>query len=85
MIARDGWFNTGDLARADDEGNLFIAGRSKELIIRSGFNVYPIEVEGVLTQHPDVRQCAVVGRIVPGNEGHQPRCLVVFSLPSEPP
>jgi len=68
VVSADGWFNTGDLARADAEGNLFIAGRSKELIIRSGFNVYPVEVEGVLTQHPDVRQCAVVGRTVPGNE-----------------
>ena len=67
-VDRDGWFNTGDLARADAAGNLFIAGRSKELIIRSGFNVYPVEVEGVLTQHPGVRQCAVVGRSVPGNE-----------------
>ena len=68
VVSPDGWFNTGDLARADADGNLFIAGRSKELIIRSGFNVYPVEVEGVLTQHPDVRQCAVVGRSVPGNE-----------------
>ncbi|HTO51656.1 MAG TPA: AMP-binding protein [Burkholderiales bacterium] len=68
VVSADGWFNTGDLARADVDGNLFIAGRTKELIIRSGFNVYPVEVEGVLTQHPDVRQCAVVGRAVPGNE-----------------
>jgi acyl-CoA synthetase (AMP-forming)/AMP-acid ligase II len=68
VLSADGWFNTGDLARAGADGNLFIAGRTKELIIRSGFNVYPVEVEGVLTQHPDVRQCAVVGRSVPGNE-----------------
>jgi acyl-CoA synthetase (AMP-forming)/AMP-acid ligase II len=68
VVSSDGWFNTGDLARADAGGSLFIAGRTKELIIRSGFNVYPVEVEGVLTQHPDVRQCAVVGRTVPGNE-----------------
>ncbi len=68
VVNADGWFNTGDLARADADGNLYIAGRSKELIIRSGFNVYPVEVEGVLTQHPSVRQCAVVGRTVPGNE-----------------
>ena len=68
VVDADGWFNTRDLARADAEGNLFIAGRTKELIIRSGFNVYPVEVEGVLSQHPAVRQCAVVGRSVPGNE-----------------
>jgi acyl-CoA synthetase (AMP-forming)/AMP-acid ligase II len=67
-LGADGWLRTGDLARADEAGNLFIAGRSKELIIRSGFNVYPIEVEGVLNQHPAVSQSAVVGRAVAGDE-----------------
>ncbi|MFD0389114.1 class I adenylate-forming enzyme family protein [Tistrella bauzanensis] len=62
-----GWFDTGDLARIE-RGLIYIAGRSKELIIRSGFNVYPPEVEGVLNAHPDVAQSAVVGRSVPGNE-----------------
>jgi acyl-CoA synthetase (AMP-forming)/AMP-acid ligase II len=68
VIDRDGWFNTGDLARLADDDQLFIVGRTKELIIRSGFNVYPVEVEGVLGQHPAVAQSAVVGRTVPGNE-----------------
>jgi acyl-CoA synthetase (AMP-forming)/AMP-acid ligase II len=67
-IDAEGWFNTGDLARQDGDGNLFIVGRTKELIIRSGFNVYPVEVEGVLGRHPAVAQAAVVGRTVPGNE-----------------
>jgi acyl-CoA synthetase (AMP-forming)/AMP-acid ligase II len=67
-IDRDGWFNTGDLARQDVDDHLFIVGRTKELIIRSGFNVYPVEVESVLGQHPAVAQAAVVGRAVPGNE-----------------
>jgi acyl-CoA synthetase (AMP-forming)/AMP-acid ligase II len=67
-LRADGWLHTGDLAREDESGNLFIAGRSKELIIRSGFNVYPIEVEGVLNQHPAVSQSAVVGRAVAGDE-----------------
>ena len=62
------WFNTGDLARHDADGHLFIVGRTKELIIRSGFNVYPVEVESVLNRHPAVVQSAVVGRTVPGNE-----------------
>ena len=66
-IDGDGWFNTGDLARMHD-GALWIVGRSKELIIRSGFNVYPPEVEAVLNAHPDVTLSAVVGRSVPGNE-----------------
>jgi acyl-CoA synthetase (AMP-forming)/AMP-acid ligase II len=68
----EGWLNTGDLARQDpgvaNEGALFIVGRSKELIIRSGFNVYPIEVEQAINSHPDVVHSAVVGRSVPGNE-----------------
>ena len=67
-IDRDGWFNTGDLARMSGEGNLYIEGRTKELIIRSGFNVYPAEVEAVLNAHELVVQSAVVGRNVEGNE-----------------
>ena len=67
-IDEQGWFNTGDLARVNGEGHLYIAGRTKELIIRSGFNVYPAEVEAVLNAHPAVTQSAVVGRAVAGNE-----------------
>lgn len=67
-VDAEGWLDTGDLARQDGDGALFIVGRSKELIIRSGFNVYPIEVEQAINSHPDVVHCAVVGRSVPGNE-----------------
>ncbi|RFA31375.1 long-chain fatty acid--CoA ligase [Alkalilimnicola ehrlichii] len=67
-LADDGWLNTGDMARLDDERNLYIVARSKELIIRSGFNVYPPDVEAVLNEHPQVTLSAVVGREVPGNE-----------------
>jgi acyl-CoA synthetase (AMP-forming)/AMP-acid ligase II len=67
VIDSEGWFNTGDLARFDGEC-LYIVGRTKEMIIRSGFNVYPAEVEAVLSSHSDVVQCAVVGRPVAGNE-----------------
>src|ERR1700724_3880781 len=66
-IDAEGWFNTGDLARYDDDC-LHIVGRSKEMIIRSGFNVYPAEIEAVLNSHKDVVQSAVVGRAVDGNE-----------------
>ncbi len=66
-IDTDGWFNTGDLARFDGDC-LYIVGRSKEMIIRSGFNVYPAEVEAVLNSHAAVVQSAVVGRAVEGNE-----------------
>ena len=67
-VSPDGWLRTGDLARIDPDGAIFIVGRSKELIIRSGFNVYPVEVEQVLNSYPDVVQSAVVGREVSGNE-----------------
>jgi long-chain acyl-CoA synthetase len=66
-IDADGWFNTGDLARFDGEC-LYIVGRTKEMIIRSGFNVYPAEIEAVLNSHKDVVQSAVVGRAIEGNE-----------------
>jgi long-chain acyl-CoA synthetase len=67
VIDPESWFNTGDLARLDGD-YLFIAGRTKELIIRSGFNVYPAEVEAVLNSHEMVVQSAVIGRAVGGNE-----------------
>jgi long-chain acyl-CoA synthetase len=66
-VDADGWFNSGDLARFAD-GSLFVVGRTKEMIIRSGFNVYPAEVEAVLNTHPAVVQSAVVGRAADGNE-----------------
>lgn len=58
---RDGWFRTGDVARRDDEGYYFIIDRSKDMIIRGGFNVYPRELEEVLMTHPQVSLAAVVG------------------------
>jgi long-chain acyl-CoA synthetase len=57
----DGWFRSGDLARMDDEGYLFIVDRKKDLIIRGGNNVYPREIEEVLYEHPAVIEAAVVG------------------------
>jgi len=68
VIDAEGFLNTGDLVRQDSDGNVHIAGRSKELIIHSGFNVYPPEVEAVISRHPDVVICAVIGEAVAGNE-----------------
>jgi acyl-CoA synthetase (AMP-forming)/AMP-acid ligase II len=66
-VVRDGWFRTGDLARIED-GNLFIVGRCKDMVIRFGFNVYPAEVEGVLNGYYGVARSAVIGREVNGVE-----------------
>ncbi|MFZ2491982.1 MAG: AMP-binding protein, partial [Thermoanaerobaculia bacterium] len=56
----DGWFRTGDLARCDDEGFFFIAGRRKEMFISGGVNVFPAEIEAELVSHPAVSDAAVV-------------------------
>lgn len=66
-INPEGWFNTRDLARLED-GNLFIIGRTKDLIVRRGFNVYPAEIESVFNAHPAVVSSAVIGRSVEGDE-----------------
>jgi len=66
-VDAEGWFNTRDLARLED-GNLFIVGRTKDLIVHRGFNVYPAEVEAVLNAHPAIAQSAVLGRSVDGDE-----------------
>jgi long-chain acyl-CoA synthetase len=60
-VMRDGWFRTGDLARRDEDGYYYIVDRSKDMIIRGGYNVYPREIEEVLMTHPDVSLAAVVG------------------------
>lgn len=60
-VVRDGWLSTGDLGRVDERGRVFLAGRSKDLIIRAGANIYPAEIEGVLLRHPQVAEAYVVG------------------------
>jgi malonyl-CoA/methylmalonyl-CoA synthetase len=57
----DGWFRTGDVGRIDDDGYLTIVGRSKDLIISGGYNVYPAEIESVLNDMPGIAESAVVG------------------------
>ena len=60
-VDEDGWLHTGDVATVDDDGFLYLVDRVKDLIIVSGFNVYPAEVEEVLMSHPSIDACAVVG------------------------
>lgn len=81
-INEQGWLKTGDLVRQGPDGALFLIGRSKELIIRSGFNVYPIEVEAALNAHPSVAQSAVVGRSVQG--GNEEVVAFVELDPTQP-
>jgi acyl-CoA synthetase (AMP-forming)/AMP-acid ligase II len=54
----NGWLRTGDLARVDNEGYIYIVDRKKEMLVSGGFNVYPSEVESVLAQHPASTRCA---------------------------
>jgi long-chain acyl-CoA synthetase len=74
----EGWLLTGDLGMADDDGYLYLVDRSKDLIIVSGFNVFPGEVEDVLTSHPDVVEAGVVGVPHP-HTGEAVRAFVVLA------
>src|ERR671920_695358 len=58
---RDGWLYTGDIAKMDEEGYFFIVDRKKDMIVASGYNVYPREVEEVLFEHPDVAEAVAIG------------------------
>ena len=60
-VLRNGWLSTGDIAYMDQDGFFYIIDRKKDLILHGGFNVYPSEVEDVLSQHPDIKEVAVVG------------------------
>ena len=60
-MTAEGWLKTGDVARFDEDGYLSIVDRIKDMILVSGFNVYPNEVEDVISKHPDVVECAVIG------------------------
>ncbi|HSI66887.1 MAG TPA: long-chain fatty acid--CoA ligase [Planococcus sp. (in: firmicutes)] len=61
LTLREGWLFTGDLAKMDEDGFFYIVGRKKEMILASGFNVYPIEVENVIYSHPAIMEAAVFG------------------------
>jgi long-chain acyl-CoA synthetase len=78
-VIRGGWLRTGDLGRIDGGGALFLAGRSKDIIIRGGFNVQPAEIEAVLALHPDVAEAAVVG--IPDDEMGEEIAAAVVLVP----
>lgn len=72
----DGWFRTGDLARKDADGWFYIVDRSKDMILRGGFNVYPREVEEVLMEHPAVSLAAVIG-VPHESHGEEIKAIIV--------
>jgi long-chain acyl-CoA synthetase len=80
-VMRDGWLYTGDIGYLDAAGYLFICDRKKELVIVSGFNVYPREVEEVLFLHPDISEAAVIG-VRDAYQGEALKAYVVLRLGS---
>jgi len=82
VLDRDGWLHTGDIGMVDDDGYLYLVDRAKDLIIVSGFNVFPAEVEEVLTRHPAVTEAGVVGVPHP-HTGEAVRAFVVLKPGAE--
>ena len=79
VLDAEGWFHTGDLARVDEEGFHWIMGRSKDVIISGGENIYPAELENVLADSPDIVESAVIG--VPDARWGEAACAVVVTRP----
>src|SRR5262249_3183727 len=78
---RDGWFDTGDLARMDADGYIRIAGRAKDIIIRGGENIPVVEIEGLLFGHPAVQAVAIVG--MPDARLGERACAFVVPKPGQ--
>jgi len=79
VLDAEGWFHSGDLARVDDDGDYWIMGRSKDVIISGGENIYPAELEGVLAECPAIAESAVVG--VADAKWGEAACAVVVRRP----
>ncbi|WP_369250507.1 o-succinylbenzoate--CoA ligase [Streptomyces sp. R41] len=75
-VFADGWFRSGDAARIDEDGYVFIVDRIKDMIISGGENIYPAEIEDLLLAHPDIVECAVIG-VADDKWGEVPRAVVV--------
>jgi non-ribosomal peptide synthetase component E (peptide arylation enzyme) len=78
---KDGWFKMGDLGRFDGGGNLVLAGRKKDMIIRGGQNIYPVEIENLLSSHPKVADVAIVG--MPDPAMGEKACAYVVPRPGQ--
>ena len=82
MTSEDGYYRSGDLARVDDDGLVTLQDRQRDLVITGGLNVYPSEVERVLSEHPLVKQVAVVG--APDDTWGESVVAFVVAAPGEP-
>src|SRR3546814_20855568 len=81
VIDHDGWLHTGDMARMDDKGFFYIVDRKKDMILVSGFNVYPNEIEDVIAQMPEVLEVADVG-VLDDKSGEAVKVVVVQTDPA---
>ena len=79
-----GWFHSGDLVRADEDGYLFVVDRKKDMIISGGENIYCAEVEDVLAAHPKVGEVALIG-VPDARYGEAPHAVVAPRDPADPP
>lgn len=77
----DGWYKTGDLGQLDAAGNLVVVGRKKDMIIRGGMNIYPIEIENILLKHPKIKDVAIVG--IPDPMMGQRACAFIVPRPGQ--
>lgn len=75
----DGWYHTGDLGHVDEDGFLYLVARKGDTIISGGFNIYPVEIENVLMNHPDILDCAVIGHPHP----KWGECVAAYVVPRE--
>jgi long-chain acyl-CoA synthetase len=81
LVLKDGWLSTGDIARMEEDGHFYVVDRKKDMVLVSGFNVYPTEVEDVLVKHPGVMEAGVIG--VPDDDtGEAVRAFVVKRDPT---
>jgi acyl-CoA synthetase (AMP-forming)/AMP-acid ligase II len=79
----DGWVHSGDLGKFDEDGFLYVVDRTKDMVIRGGYNIYSVEVEGALHEHPDVVEAGVVG--IPHPMLGQDVCAVIRQRPDSKP
>jgi fatty-acyl-CoA synthase len=82
-LFRNGWLHTGDIARADEQGYLYILDRKKDMIVSGGFNIYPRDVEDALSSHPDVAMACVIG--IPDPKWGEAVCALIVPKPGARP